>query len=110
MYKLTNSTNIKRIADGAFIPADPQNTDYADYLAWVAEGNTPEPFDSIDSKQAIRDQIRQMEFEQIMPRAVREYMLLSMEAQFTPAQLDLNFGYRAVKAFDNQIKALRDQL
>jgi hypothetical protein len=36
---------IKRLADNAFIPFDPANTDYAKYLEWLAEGNTPEAAD-----------------------------------------------------------------
>jgi hypothetical protein len=46
MYKLNqNSTQITRLADGASIPADPANSDYAEYLEWVEEGNTPTPAD-----------------------------------------------------------------
>ena len=50
-YTLTEQPNtIVRDEDGvqAFIPTDPDNVDYQDYLAWVEEGNiakayTPSP-------------------------------------------------------------------
>ena len=44
MYKLTSSSSVVR-ADGALIPADPANADYAAYIAWVDAGNTPLPAD-----------------------------------------------------------------
>jgi hypothetical protein len=46
MYKLTQENQgIVRLFDMAFIPFDPQNRDYAEYLQWLSEGNTPEPAD-----------------------------------------------------------------
>jgi hypothetical protein len=57
MYKLLPKTQtptgvidaqtIQRLADNAFIPMDEANTDYQAYLAWVAEGNQPEPADEV---------------------------------------------------------------
>ena len=50
IYKLVNHpktgelTNIRTATDD-FIPIAEENTDYQEYLAWVAEGNTAEAAD-----------------------------------------------------------------
>lgn len=35
-------------SDGWTIPFDPDNRDYVEYLAWLAEGNTPTPAEEIN--------------------------------------------------------------
>jgi len=52
MYKLTYDKELNKVAnvvirieDQAFIPFDPDNTDYQQYLKWLAEGNEPLPAD-----------------------------------------------------------------
>jgi len=47
MYKLTKFDTIQRLADNAFIPKDPANSDYQRFLEWQAEGNEPEPFEEL---------------------------------------------------------------
>ena len=34
---------VQRMADGAFIPFDQANRDFAEYELWLAEGNEPDP-------------------------------------------------------------------
>jgi hypothetical protein len=47
MYKKTKSdTVIQRLSDNAFIPFDPANTDYQEFLRWCEAGNEPLPPDS----------------------------------------------------------------
>jgi hypothetical protein len=43
MYQLTASPAAVRKGQ-MFIPADPLNRDYAEYLDWLAAGNTPDPY------------------------------------------------------------------
>ena len=38
-------TTVIRKKDNVLIPYDPANTDYQDYLEWVAKGNTAEAAD-----------------------------------------------------------------
>ena len=51
MYKLINFATKQYVLliqenSKTFIPFDPANSDYQEYLKWVAEGNTPEPADT----------------------------------------------------------------
>jgi len=44
-YTLTQTPDtIVRDEDQAFIPADPDNVDYQEYLVWLAQGNAPTPY------------------------------------------------------------------
>ena len=49
MYKLIKNLfsneikQVQRLTDNAFIPFDPANRDYQEYLKWLEEGNTPLP-------------------------------------------------------------------
>ena len=45
-YQLTQNDTIIRLSDKAFIPQAEGNTDYQEYLAWLAEGNEQLPADN----------------------------------------------------------------
>lgn len=125
MYQLTNTDTLIRISDGATIPADPLNTDYAAYLAWVAKGNTPAPADE-PARPTAQEQIDALEREHMAPRWQREFTLGSMEreavelgaSQVPPLSAEQaiavlrskNAGYRRLKELDEQIAILRSQL
>ena len=47
MYKLTQyGQSVERIADNAFIPFDPANTDYQEYLKYIEQGGLVLPADA----------------------------------------------------------------
>jgi hypothetical protein len=43
-YQLTATDSIIRTDDGACIPNDPANRDYAEYQEWLADGGVPDPY------------------------------------------------------------------
>lgn len=124
-----DDSDLSPLENGVYlIPADctevpPPSVSEAEYAAWdglqwviLAKPEEPvEPVEPVepppqDPKDAIRAQIKALEVEQLMPRATREFMLTFMEMNAPAEVLAVNHGYQAVKAFDNQINALRDQL
>lgn len=53
MYKVYSNhlifgklNSVIRLSDGACIPCNPENTDYQEYLEWLADGGVPEEADA----------------------------------------------------------------
>lgn len=57
-YSLVANSQMIARSDGALIPNDPSNTDYAAYLAWVAAGNTPAPAPAMGAAQQLALQVQ----------------------------------------------------
>ncbi len=59
-----NPSGVIRESDGAFIPADPLNADYADYQKWTKAGNKPKAADAApaaDNEPTIDDRVAALE-------------------------------------------------
>ena len=54
-YQLTPHNYVTRLSDNACIPFAEGNSDYAQYLLWLAEGNTPEPVDPPTQEQQMTE-------------------------------------------------------
>ena len=111
MYQLTNSTTIIR-ADGACIPADPANSDYATYLAWLDSGNTPEPAD-IPPPPTVAQQLARLDADNALSqRSLRDFIGLTTEALKLGLPVDLSAipGVEKVYSVEAEAAALRSQL
>lgn len=84
-YKLTNTESVIRLADSARIPADPGNTDYQAYLAWVAEGNTSDPVDPLTAEE-LEAEAQRVKYEQDAV-ASRTHVKLKALREMSPAQV-----------------------
>ena len=115
MFKLNNN-NKYAIKIGT---NDNHNVDTSsEYLAWLAEGNTPLPADTPtpeELRNAIQSQIDALETKHHMNRFVRDAMLIISVQQATALGLTeeqlyvANVGYRNMKDHDAEITALRLQ-
>jgi len=85
-YQLINDKTIRRLSDGASIPADEQNGDYREFLRWKAAGNEPLPAEPAPGPTP-QQQIVALEARQT-PRLIREATLGGEYAKGVLADID----------------------
>ena len=87
MYRLSIN-GIVRLMDGANIPADTNNRDYADYLRWSGSGNNPEP--------AIEDPVIDMDDPDNENKQTRALLAVIASATGRPSS-QIKADYRSAK-------------
>lgn len=104
-----HSNQYVSIPEGAFQLTDSQ---YSQLQTgeFVFDGADIVPYVQPGILRNIKSEIAQLESAQLMPRVTREFMLAFTESAYTPEQLALNIGYTRLKAFDEEVKALRELL
>lgn len=110
MFQITNSTFILR-SDGASIPADPENADYAAYLEWINAGNSPAPY--VAPASTPLEQIAAIEAANpITHRNLRDLSMTvaQIAAAVTGTDPLVNPAVQQIVALEAQIAALRAQL
>ena len=60
MYKVINENIIFVVDRNTFIPVNLLNSDYVEYVKWLAEGNTPEPADPLPEPAPALDPVEKL--------------------------------------------------
>jgi hypothetical protein len=89
-YTLSSSPNIIIRSDGAHIPMDPNNSDYAQYLQWLANGNTAAPVPAPDIATLISQYSNQI-----------DSLVANIYSNFTRFQQEYTNREQAAQAYAN---------
>lgn len=79
MYRITQSGSVIRVADGASIPADPENTDYQQFLKDRAAGAVVEPYVPPSPKPEVLAELRTLREGIYKPLDLMQMRALSTE-------------------------------
>jgi hypothetical protein len=79
-YKI-REFNILNKETGEFIPIDPKNIDYQRYLKWVAQGNTPEPFETQEEIDARLVKEAELAIEKKIEDRMKELAIADLKAK-----------------------------
>lgn len=99
-YKLTQFGSVQDMIRNCSIPADPANTDYAEYLQWVDEGNTADDADPEPDPEAgmtIRQKVKR--------RLFLEYDAQEIQMALIEKEAGDATAFNAIKARALAIKA-----
>lgn len=88
-YRLTlNPELIQRIADNTFFPTNPENKDYQEFLAWQADGNTPDPAESPEETAAREAQELEHTEQTVLRDSLKMDAIFDALKRATPAQIN----------------------
>ena len=83
-YKLKTG-GVRRLRDGASIPASNDNRDWREYQEWLAQGNTPDPADPPPPPPTNQELLDRLEITNLAMKAF--ILLVADQHGFTPAQV-----------------------
>jgi len=108
-YTLTDDAEtVIRDADGASIPADERNVDWQAYQAWLADGNTPNPYVAPPAPPAV---LTYLQFEALFTTAENTAILTAAQSNVALFRWLLRAtGSSAIDLGNAEVKAGLDAL